>query len=89
VEFLAILPECGETDVMSVGERLRRMVERAGVSWWGDTPLHAGVSIGGTMVHDIDTVSSLVGRAEQALLESNREAGNSVVVISSTGRRAM
>jgi two-component system, cell cycle response regulator len=80
-EFLAILPECGEGDVMEVGERLRKLVQHAGVSWWGDT-LHATVSIGATIVHDSDTVSSLVGRAEEALRESSGAGGNRVVVIS-------
>jgi diguanylate cyclase (GGDEF)-like protein/PAS domain S-box-containing protein len=87
LEFLAILPECGENDVMKVGERLRKMVERAGVSWWGDT-LHATISIGATIVHDGDTVSSLVSRAEEALRESSRAGGNRVVVLSPDGVKA-
>lgn len=87
-EFLAILPVCGETDVMAVGERLRRLVEHAGMSWWGDT-LHATVSIGATVVHANDSVSTLVGRAEQALRESAESGGNRVVVLNSTGERAM
>jgi diguanylate cyclase (GGDEF)-like protein/PAS domain S-box-containing protein len=80
-EFLAILPECSENDVVKVGERLRRLVERAGVAWWGDT-LHATVSIGATVVHDSDNVSALVGRAEEGLLQSTKMGGNRVVVIS-------
>jgi diguanylate cyclase (GGDEF)-like protein/PAS domain S-box-containing protein len=80
-EFLAILPECGEGDAMKVGERLRKLVQRAGVSWWGDT-LHATISIGATIAHDNDTVSSLVGRAEEALRKSSNAGGNRVVVVS-------
>jgi diguanylate cyclase (GGDEF)-like protein len=87
-EFLAILPECGETDVMTVAERLRKMVEPAGVSWWGDT-LHATVSIGATVVHDSDSVSSLMHRAEQGLRESAQAGGNRVVVVNSSGVRVM
>jgi diguanylate cyclase (GGDEF)-like protein/PAS domain S-box-containing protein len=79
-EFLAILPECGENDVMKVGERLRKLVQRTGVSWWGDT-LHSTVSIGATIVHDNDTVSALVRRAEDALRESSEAGGNRVAVI--------
>jgi diguanylate cyclase (GGDEF)-like protein/PAS domain S-box-containing protein len=80
-EFLAILPECGESDVMRVAERLRKLVRHAGVEWWGDT-LHATVSIGATIGHDSDTVSTVVGRAEQALRESSSMGGNRVVMIS-------
>jgi diguanylate cyclase (GGDEF)-like protein/PAS domain S-box-containing protein len=87
-EFLAILPECGETDVMKVGERLRKMVPQAGVEWWGEK-LHTTVSIGAAVVHDNDTVGSLVGRAEEALRESGRSGGNRVVVIGASGVRAL
>lgn len=86
-EFLAILPECGESDVMKVAERLRKMVQKAGVEWWGDT-LHATVSIGAAVVHDSDSISALVGRAEQAMRESSEAGGNRVVVIGSSGVRA-
>ena len=80
-EFLAILPECGENDVTKVGERLRKLVERASISWWGDT-LHTTVSIGATVAHDSDTVSTLLARAENALRQSSKMGGNRVVVIS-------
>ncbi len=86
-EFLAILPECGESDVMKVAERLRKLVEKAGVEWWGDT-LHATVSIGAAVANDSDSVSALVGRAEQAMRESSEAGGNRVVVIGSSGVRA-
>jgi len=81
-EFLAILTECSEADVAKVGHRLSRLVQHAGVSWWGDT-FHVTVSIGATPAHDSDTVGSLVSRAEEALRESCAAGGNRVVVISS------
>jgi diguanylate cyclase (GGDEF)-like protein/PAS domain S-box-containing protein len=87
-EFLVILPECGEDDVLKVGERLKRLVQHAGLRWWGDV-LYVTVSIGATIVHDNDTVSSIVSRAEEALRESHGAGGNRVVVISSTGARAV
>jgi diguanylate cyclase (GGDEF)-like protein/PAS domain S-box-containing protein len=87
-EFLAILPECGESDVMKVADRLRKMVPQAGVEWWGEK-LHATVSIGAAVVHDNDTVGSLVGRAEEALRESAHAGGNRVVVIGSSGVKAL
>jgi diguanylate cyclase (GGDEF)-like protein/PAS domain S-box-containing protein len=79
-EFLAILMECGENDVVKVGQRLSKMVRHAAVSWWGDT-FHVGISIGATTARDNDSVGSLVSRAEQALRESCAAGGNSVVIV--------
>jgi diguanylate cyclase (GGDEF)-like protein/PAS domain S-box-containing protein len=81
-EFLAILMECGENDVVKVGQRLSKMVRHAAVSWWGDT-FHVGISIGATTARDNDSVGSLVSRAEQALRESSAAGGNRVVVVNS------
>ena len=86
-EFLAILPECGENDVLKVADRLRKMVPQAGVEWWGEK-LHATVSIGAAVVNDSDSVSALVNRAEDALRQSSASGGNRVVVIGSSGVRA-
>ena len=83
-EFLAILPECGENDVLKVGQRLSKLVQKASVQWWGDV-FHATVSIGATLVHDNDNISTLLARAEQALRQSCKDGGNRVVVIGSSG----
>jgi len=80
-EFLAILPDCGESDLMKVGERLRKLVQHGGVHWWGDT-LRVTISVGATVVRDSDTASSLVARAEEAVRESSNGGGDRVVVIS-------
>jgi len=64
-----------------VGERLRRAVERAEIAWWGDT-LRATVSIGATVAHDSDTLSSLLSRSEEGLRQSSKMGGNRVAVIS-------
>lgn len=79
-EFLAVLSECDDHDVMKVGERLNRMVRNNGVPWWGDK-IRVSVSIGATAALDNDTVGSIVGRAEQGLRESGDGGGNRVVVI--------
>lgn len=79
-EFLAIIKECSESDVASAGERLRRMVQNARVSWWGDT-FQVSVSVGATTARDLDTPGSIVGRAEEGLRESSAAGGNRVVVI--------
>jgi diguanylate cyclase (GGDEF)-like protein/PAS domain S-box-containing protein len=81
-EFLAILIECDENDVIKVGERLNRMVRNAGVPWWGDR-IRVTMSIGATPALDNDTVGSIVSRAENALRESAESGGNRTVVITS------
>ena len=79
-EFLTILPECGESDLIEVGERLRMLVQHCNLEWWGDT-LHLTVSIGATVVHDNDSISSLIGRAEQGLRKSSSTGGNRVTIV--------
>jgi diguanylate cyclase (GGDEF)-like protein/PAS domain S-box-containing protein len=80
-EFLAVLIECNEADVMNVGQRLRKMVQHTGITFWGDF-LRVTVSLGATTAHDHDTPGSMISRAEQALRESVKAGGNRVVVIS-------
>jgi diguanylate cyclase (GGDEF)-like protein/PAS domain S-box-containing protein len=79
-EFLAILTECNESDVIKVGDRLGRLVRNNGVPWWGDK-MHVTVSIGATAALDNDTVGSIVNRAERALQECSNAGGNRVVMV--------
>ncbi|HEV2101976.1 MAG TPA: sensor domain-containing diguanylate cyclase [Candidatus Acidoferrum sp.] len=79
-EFLAILTECNESDVARVGERLRKMAQRAHVSWWGDT-WSVNISIGAAQVQDMDTVGGMVSRAEEGMRKSIADGGNQVVVV--------
>jgi two-component system, cell cycle response regulator len=79
-EFIAIVIECRESDVTSVGERLARMVRSTGIPWWGDK-IHVTVSVGATPVCPDDTMGSIVGRAERALQDSLIAGGNRVTVI--------
>jgi diguanylate cyclase (GGDEF)-like protein/PAS domain S-box-containing protein len=79
-EFLVILTECNESDVTSVGERLRKMAQRAHVSWWGDT-WSVTISIGATPVQDMDTSGGMVSRAEEGMRKGSGTGGNQVVVV--------
>ncbi len=81
-EFLAILLECIESDVTTVGQRLRKMVQHAGISWWGDM-LRVTVSAGATPAHDHDSVESIVGRAEEALKKSSQAGTGQIALVSS------
>jgi diguanylate cyclase (GGDEF)-like protein len=80
--FLAILPECSGSDVLKVGERLQKMVQHAGVSWWGDM-LRVTVSAGATPAHDHDSVESIVRRAEEALKKSSAAGNGQIALVSS------
>jgi GGDEF domain-containing protein len=75
-----ILTECNESDVTSVGERLRKMAQRAHVSWWGDT-WSVTISIGATPVQDMDTSGGMVSRAEEGMRKGSGTGGNQVVVV--------
>lgn len=79
-EFLAILTECGGDDAMKVGDRLRKMAQRAHVSWWGDT-WSMTISIGATPVQDMDTAGGVVSRAEEGMRKSSEGGGNQIVVV--------
>jgi diguanylate cyclase (GGDEF)-like protein/PAS domain S-box-containing protein len=80
-QFLAILIECGITELPLVGGRLRRMAATSKVEWWGDS-LKLSVSLGGTVVRTGDTVESLTLRAEEALRASITQGGACVTVAS-------
>ncbi len=79
-EFLVVLTECNESDVARVGERLRKMAQRAQVSWWGDT-WSVTISIGATPAQDMDTAGGMVSRAEAALRHGGNSGGNQIVVV--------
>lgn len=81
--FLAILTECGESEIENVGERLKRTIAGSEVQWWGDQwPITA--SVGGTTVRQGDTTDTIVERVEAALGESLQTGGNRVSVALAT-----
>lgn len=63
----------------SCADRLKRLVALASVPWWGDR-LSVTVSMGGTMARPGDTVESLLGRAEEALLSATAAGADLVPV---------
>ncbi|MGA2096599.1 MAG: diguanylate cyclase [Candidatus Acidiferrum sp.] len=78
-EFLAIMTECNREEVISVGERLSKMITGAKISWWGDSvPLT--ISMGATEAKAKDTVEEIMRRAEGALRESISSGGNRMTV---------
>ena len=78
--FLAIITECSEAEITKVGERLRKMVQHNGFSWWGDTR-RMTISIGATPACEHDSPESIVGRAEEAMRKSSEGGGNQIAVV--------
>ncbi|MGH9572193.1 MAG: diguanylate cyclase domain-containing protein [Candidatus Acidiferrales bacterium] len=77
--FLALLSECGESEIELVGERLKEAISTSEVEWWGDE-WAITASFGGTIVRHGDSVSSMIERAEAAIGESLQTGGNRVSV---------
>lgn len=81
-QFLAILMECKDSEVGSVADRIRKMINQSEVEWWGDK-FSLTATFGGAGSHPEDTLELLVGRAEQSLMESIAAGGNGVTTATS------
>jgi len=65
-QFLVVASEFEEESLSSMRERIRRMLAREGIEWWGER--HSlPVSIGGALVKREDTFEALLERAHQSL----------------------
>ncbi len=80
-QFIAILLECRESEVVLVGERVRKMIGRSEIEWWGDK-FSVTSPVGGAGCRRGDTVELLVPRAAASLQESIARGGNCVTVLS-------
>jgi diguanylate cyclase (GGDEF)-like protein/PAS domain S-box-containing protein len=79
-QFIAILLECRESEVSLVGERVRRMIGRAEIEWWGDK-FSVTSPVGGAGCRPGDDVDLLMARAAASLQESIGKGGNCVTVL--------
>jgi len=65
-QFLVVVSEFQEEALSSMRERIRRILAREGIEWWGER--HSlPVSIGGAFVRADDTFEILLDRAQQSL----------------------
>jgi PAS domain S-box-containing protein/diguanylate cyclase (GGDEF)-like protein len=71
--FVALLQECGESEVAQVAERLQKMVSDSKLQWWGEKFSITG-AFGGAGSRPEDTLEILLERAEKSLMESVRRA---------------
>jgi diguanylate cyclase (GGDEF)-like protein/PAS domain S-box-containing protein len=77
--FVILLAECKESMVGKVADRIRKMVAKSEIEWWGDKfPLTA--SFGGAECKGGDTLELLMERAEKSLAESVVAGGNCATV---------
>ena len=65
-QFLVILNGCREETLPSVRERVRRMLSRDGIEWWGERR-SLPISVGEAFAQPDDTVESLPQRALKSL----------------------
>jgi diguanylate cyclase (GGDEF)-like protein/PAS domain S-box-containing protein len=78
-QFLAILTECGLSEIRKTADRVRKMVNSSEVEWWGDR-WTVTASFGATTVKAGDSPESILERTESALGESLAAGGNCVTV---------
>ena len=79
-QFLAIVGNCSESDLLTTVERLKRLAQSSEIVWWGDE-LSVTVSAGGTVMTPGEPREQLLGRAGSALKEAVAKGGNSVVIL--------
>lgn len=75
--FLAILHECGASELPKAAERIKKTVNGSEIQWWGDR-WKVTVSMGASAVLPGDTLDSLLARATNALERSVEAGGNRV-----------
>jgi len=80
-QFLAILMECRESEVSIVGERVRKMIGKAELEWWGDR-FSVTSAVGGAGCRPGDNIEMLLARAGASIQESIGKGGNCVTVLS-------
>jgi len=79
-QFLAILTDCKENEIALVGERVRRIVGRSEIEWWGEK-FAVTSPVGGASCRIGDNVETLIARADASLRESIGKGGNCVTVL--------
>jgi two-component system cell cycle response regulator len=82
-QFLALLMECKESEVGKVANRIRTMIGKSEVEWWGDK-FCVTATFGEAGNQPEDTVELLVGRAEQSLLENFAAGADGAIVARSS-----
>jgi len=80
-QFLAIVANCGDGDLLTTAERLKRLAQSSEIVWWGDQ-LSVTVSVGGTVLAPGEPIGLLLGRTGNALKQAIAQGGNCAIVLS-------
>ncbi len=80
-QFIAILVEGMQSGVVLVGERVRKMISRAEIEWWGDT-FSITSPVGGAGCPPGDKIETIMARAAAFLKKSIAQGGNCVTALS-------
>ncbi|MGH9685573.1 MAG: diguanylate cyclase domain-containing protein [Candidatus Acidiferrales bacterium] len=86
--FLAILNECGTSELPKTAVRINKTVQASEVQWWGDR-WSVTLSIGGATVITGDTLDSLLARATRALEQSTEAGGNRATTLDLSGEHQL
>lgn len=78
-EFIAIIRNCDHELLVKLAEKMRILVENSYLMK-DDKKLTVTISIGATMVHQQDTMESLIKRADEAMYESKKKGRNQVTL---------
>jgi diguanylate cyclase (GGDEF)-like protein/PAS domain S-box-containing protein len=79
-QFLAVVANCSESDLLTTAERLKRLTQSSEIVWWGDQ-LSVTVSVGGTLLQPLEDLVPLLERAGCALTQAIAQGGNFAVLL--------
>jgi diguanylate cyclase (GGDEF)-like protein/PAS domain S-box-containing protein len=82
-QFVAIVANCSESDLLITAERLNRLAQSSEISWWGDR-LSVTVSVGGTLLRPGEPLVTLLERAGNALKQAMENGGNFASILCET-----
>jgi diguanylate cyclase (GGDEF)-like protein len=74
-EFIGIIRDITLQDLEGLGNKLRLLVESSYIIH-DSRKLHITLSIGATLIHDVDTIESLIKRADTLLYKSKTAGRN-------------
>jgi diguanylate cyclase (GGDEF)-like protein len=79
-QFLAMVANCNNSELLNAAERLKRLAESSEIVWWGDQ-LSVTVSVGGTVLSPGEPLEPFLGRAGNALKQAADRGGNFAIVL--------
>jgi diguanylate cyclase (GGDEF)-like protein/PAS domain S-box-containing protein len=79
-QFMVIVANYHDSDLLSTAERLKRLAQSSEIVWWGDQ-LSVTVSVGGTALRPGESLVPLLERTGRALNQAVAKGGNSAAVV--------